>query len=130
MSGRMILALLVSPILAGITYGAWLASSLSGIPGAYRSGLWSQFIPGIVAAAVFELFFLLPLLYLLQRLHLRARLWLIGLGMLAWSLLSLAALSLGGSDWSTCVANSPMFLVPGAALVVAFATLGQQGGKA
>jgi len=128
MRGRTIFALFVSPILAGTTYGAWLGSSLSGIPDAYRAGLGSQFIPGIVVAAVFELFILLPLLYLLQRVHLSARLWLIGFGMLAWSVLSLMLLSLGGSDWRTCIANLPMFLVPGAVLVIALATIADQRG--
>ena len=130
MTERMILALIVAPVVAGITYGAWLASSLSGIPDAYRPNLWSQAIPGVVVGAVFELFFLLPLLYFLRRVHFGGLIWFICLGTLGWYLLSLALLSFTQVDWSDCVATSLMFLAPGAALVVVFGTVAGSGGKA
>jgi hypothetical protein len=130
MNGRTILALIVAPVVGGLTYGGWLASSFSGIPDPYRTGLWTQSIPGIVVGTVFELFFLLPLLYLLQRFRLSARLWFIGFGILIWFLLSIALLSLTQINWSECVASSFMFLVPGAALVIAFGSIVPRGEKA
>jgi hypothetical protein len=130
MSGRTIIALLLAPIVAGTAYASWVLSSLAGIPESHRPDPWTQFVPGVLGAVVFELFVLLPLLYLLQRIHRSNRLLFICLGTTGWFLASLALLSLARFHWSDLLATSLIFLIPGFALVLVFGVIARHDAKA
>jgi hypothetical protein len=132
MHGRTILALVLAPIVAGAMF-SWLVLSsvpMSAIQSEHRPELLVQFVVGLVSGAVFELFFLLPLLYVLRRTHVSGRLLFISSGIFVWFLVYFGLLSLGQLDWNGRFATSLMFLVPGAALVVAFGAIVQHGAKA
>jgi hypothetical protein len=130
MSGRTIIALLLAPIVAGVTYTSWVLSSLGGIPESQRPDPWVQFIPGVLAAAVFELVVLLPLLYLLQRVHRSNRALFVGLGTICWFFISVGLLSLARFDLSDLLATSMIFLIPGFALVLVFGIIVRHDAKA
>jgi len=130
MTGRTILALVLAPIVAGAAYASWALSSMSGIPESHRPDPWVQFVPGVLGAAVFELFVLLPLLYFLQRTHHSNRFLFIGLGTVCWFLASVGLLSLARLEWSDLVATTLIFLIPGFALVLVFALIARHDAKA
>ena len=130
MSGRTILALFLAPFAAGAINAAWLmakfsrATLVSDPPSGWSTLLIiSQFFPGVISGALFELFILLPLLYLLQRIRHASRLLFVFCGIAIWYAVSLVILSLTSLAWDERFLNSAMFLVPGVPLVVVFALL-------
>src|SRR5262249_3123099 len=130
MSGRLIIALLLAPIVAGATYASWVMSSIAHIPESHRPDPCVQFVPCVFGAALFELVVLLPLFYFLQRIHRSIRLLFICMGMVCWFLVSLGLLSLTRMEWSDLVATTLIFLIPGFAVVLVFGLVVRHDAKA
>ena len=130
MSGRTIIALLLAPIVAGATYASSVMSNLAHIPASHRPDPWVQFVPGVLGAVLFELFVLLPLLYLLQRTHRSNRLLFICLGTVCWFIVSFALLSLTRMEWRDLLATTLIFLIPGVTVVLVFGLIVRHGAKA
>ena len=132
MSGRTILALLLAPIISGAVLAIAVMSTapIDTIPIEYRPKMLVQFEVGVITGVLFELFVLLPLLYVLNRIRVNGRLLFICLGTTFWFVASVGLLSLTAQDWNSRIALSLMFLVPGVALVVAFGAIVSHGAKA
>ena len=122
--GRTVLALLVAPLAAGAVNAAWIMAQLSQVTLERDApNVWAQFVPGVMLGTLFELFILLPLLYVFERARYSSRVIFVLCGIAIWYLASLVAFSFTSLTWDERVLNSAMFLVLGVPLVVVFGLL-------
>jgi len=129
MSGRFVLAMILAPLVAGAVFGAWVYSGMQATPSQPGLAQLILLMPGAIYGASFEVFVLLPLLWLIRRRRWPTRLPLIAGGALVWVAIVFlniwATSDTGLSGWTLrdiAVSFLPL-VVPGVVLVLVFAWL-------
>jgi hypothetical protein len=128
-SGRFVLAMILAPLVGGVVFGAWVYSGMHSGYSQAGLALLMLLLPGTIYGAAFEVFVLLPLLFLIRRRRWPTRGPLIAGGTSAWIVIVFlniwATSDTGLSGWtlSDIAAAFLPLVVPGVVVVLAFAWL-------
>jgi hypothetical protein len=129
MTGRFVLAMTLAPLVAGAVFGSWVYSGMQSNPSHPGLAQLILLMPGAIYGASFEVFVLLPLLWLIRRRGWPTRGSLIAGGAMAWTTIVflniLATSDTGLSGWTLrdIAASFLPLVVPGVVLVLVFAWL-------
>jgi len=122
MRTRALVALILTPPIAGIVYAVVGQVASRSVSPDYRTGPGADFVVGCVSGLAFEIVVLLPLARLAaRRSWSRAVLWLVGCCI--WFAVSLAFFSFFYVDSDAVIATSLQLLIPGVVLSAAFTFL-------
>ena len=121
MNGRILAASILGPLASSIVAGLLMLFGLDRSEVSEEVSLFVYFLPGLTYGALFVVFALLPLLFVLRRIQVASRITLIaaglGLWVLAVALITAPAWGLSLHVWPGLVIP---LLVPGVVLVLVF----------
>ncbi len=122
MRARALIALVVTPLTAGVVYAIVDAVLERSASPDYRTGSGAYFVVGCLSGLAFEFLVLLPLAHFLGKWSRpRMALWLAGSGV--WLVVSLVVFGYAYADSSAVIPTALQVLIPGAALSAVFAFL-------
>ena len=122
MTGRLVVALVVAPVVCALAFAMWMVMAAEAEP--QRAPFLVLLMPGLMMGVFFEVVALVPLVYWLSRRRSLSR------GNVIWGGLVLWVIAVSFQLWVTSevpflqsLIGLPTLMIPGLALVLAFAFL-------
>lgn len=122
MTGRMVIALVIAPLMCALAFAIWMMMAAEAEPP--RAPFLVLLMPGLMMGVAFEVIALMPLVYWLGRRRKLTRGNVILGGVILWVVaVTLQGWATSDSPFPYLLIALPTLMIPGLALVLAFAFL-------